>query len=245
MSEVLANISGSVSLACWTTILLPQLVEQWRRKSSEGMSIHFLLLWLFGDFCSLSGGWLAHLRPGVILLAGWFVFTDALLLASCFYYRTPRFPAPDSERLIEPEERQFVNSTFLGKWGSTLAYISVVSVVSVVSYFISSQEEQPVQKSAVSSILGYIAAVMYLVARLPQIYQNHERKSVEGLSIGFFALSILGNLTYAGQILFMRTDAEWVIEYMPWLLGSLGTILEDLVIFGQFSKYSANSSLNL
>lgn len=51
-----------------------------------------------------------------------------------------------------------------------------------------------------AKILGYISAVLYLGARIPQIVQNQRQKSVEGLSILFFMLSLLGNVSYTGGV---------------------------------------------
>jgi solute carrier family 66 (lysosomal lysine-arginine transporter), member 1 len=45
-------------------------------------------------------------------------------------------------------------------------------------------------------VLGYISAVCYLGARIPQIVKNHRDRSCEGLSLLFFILSVMGNLTY-------------------------------------------------
>ena len=85
--EQLANVSGAVSIACWVTILLPQLLEQWRLKSADGVAISFLLAWFFGDLANLDGAIIGQLRPGVILLAVWFCFSDTLLVLSYYYYK--------------------------------------------------------------------------------------------------------------------------------------------------------------
>jgi len=37
--------------------------------------------------------------------------------------------------------------------------------------------------------------------------------------------------------LFHSTDGEYVIKNLPWLIGSLGTIVEDVTIFIQFKLY--------
>lgn len=89
-------------------------------------------------------------------------------------------------------------------------------------------------------IIGYCSAFLYLGARIPQIIQNHRRKSVDGLSLLFFLFSTLGNLTYAGQILFFRSDSKYILLNLSWLLGSLGTIAEDSFIFLQFYMYKGN-----
>jgi len=51
-----------------------------------------------------------------------------------------------------------------------------------------------------AQILGYFSAVCYLGARIPQIVKNWREKSCEGLSLLFFLLSLLGNLTYGAGV---------------------------------------------
>lgn len=75
-------------------------------------------------------------------------------------------------------------------------------------------------------------------ARLPQIYKNYSDKSCEGLSLLFFILSLLGNLTYGAGILCHSTEREYVVTNLPWLIGSLGTMAEDVIIFIQFRIYA-------
>lgn len=87
-------------------------------------------------------------------------------------------------------------------------------------------------------VLGYFSAICYLGARLPQIYKNYSDKSCEGLSLLFFILSLLGNLTYGAGILCHSTEREYVVTNLPWLIGSLGTMAEDVIIFIQFRIYA-------
>jgi hypothetical protein len=51
-----------------------------------------------------------------------------------------------------------------------------------------------------AEILGYISAVCYLGARIPQIIKNQRERSCEGLSLLFFLLSLLGNFTYGAGV---------------------------------------------
>ncbi|RMJ26659.1 hypothetical protein PHISP_02471 [Aspergillus sp. HF37] len=93
-----------------------------------------------------------------------------------------------------------------------------------------------------AQVLGYFSAVAYLGARLPQIYKNYCDKSCEGLSLLFFILSLLANLTYGAGILCHSTDKNYVVTNLPWLIGSLGTMAEDVVIFTQFRLYAAENT---
>ena len=54
-------------------------------------------------------------------------------------------------------------------------------------------------------------------------------------------LSLTGNLTYGISLVFYKQEKEYLITTIPWLLGSLGTIVEDCIIFVQFRLYDGNS----
>lgn len=89
-------------------------------------------------------------------------------------------------------------------------------------------------------ICGYISAFMYLTSRIPQIIKNYQNKSCKGLSLLFFLLSTLANLCYGLQILIYRSDWEYIWLNSSWILGSVGTIFEDCVIYLQFYLYNRN-----
>lgn len=79
-------------------------------------------------------------------------------------------------------------------------------------------------------------------ARIPQIVRNQVRRSCEGLSLLFFLLSVMGNVTYGMGILFHSVEREYFLTNLPWLIGSLGTVAEDLVIFAQFRAFGSDES---
>lgn len=47
----------------------------------------------------------------------------------------------------------------------------------------------------------------------------------------------MGNLTYGAGILCHSTERQYVMKNLPWLIGSLGTMAEDMTIFAQFRMY--------
>ncbi|KAG4221706.1 hypothetical protein PC116_g29818 [Phytophthora cactorum] len=104
--------------------------------------------------------------------------------------------------------------------------------------------EEPTTESPVAIlglVLGYASAICYLCARIPQIIKNYREKSCEGLALLFFLLSLTGNLTYGLSVFTYSPEPEYIIKAIPWLLGSLGTIVEDCIIFYQFRIYSKSS----
>jgi hypothetical protein len=46
-------------------------------------------------------------------------------------------------------------------------------------------------------LLGWISASFYIFSRIPQILKTFHDESVDGLSIGMFVFSVIGNITFA------------------------------------------------
>lgn len=115
---------------------------------------------------------------------------------------------------------------------------------------------RPIQPfNPLGQLFGYLCAFLYLSSRLPQIYLNHRRQTVEGLSLLFFLFACLGNLTYVVSILAYvppgaasrgherwdpvqrRAYHRYLAVNASWLLGSVGTLALDMIIFVQFFMY--------
>jgi uncharacterized protein with PQ loop repeat len=256
---------------------MPQLIEQWRLKSADGIAIGFISIWFLGDLFNLAGSLWAGLLPEVIFLAIWFCIADFLMVFSYFYY-THIFPKhhrrhshksthsghsahSGHHQIVSDETEPLVvrrrRSSTLTDIALEPSYHSVFTKYILPIIFVigagslgyllsdggnlSGDDDTPDDPINVGpQVLGYISAALYLGARIPQIIQNHKRKSVEGLSLLFFLFSTLGNITYAGQILFFRSDYNYIVLNMSWLLGSVGTIFEDSIIFLQFYLYKDN-----
>ncbi|KAN0063611.1 Vacuolar histidine transporter YPQ3 [Thecaphora frezii] len=83
---------------------------------------------------------------------------------------------------------------------------------------------------------GWASAILYLSSRFPQILKNRITKC-EGLSLALFVFAVAGNVTYVASILLQSTEPEYLLESSSWLVGSLGTILLDFIVLGQFVAY--------
>jgi solute carrier family 66 (lysosomal lysine-arginine transporter), member 1 len=114
----LSGICGSISIACWVVVFSPQIIENFRRSSAEGLSITFLVIWLMGDVFNILGAILQGVLPTMIILAIYYTLADIVLILQVFYYRgftlsdTPKSSSnghvtPDHERqpLLQPDTR--------------------------------------------------------------------------------------------------------------------------------------------
>ncbi|KAL2156425.1 hypothetical protein VTH82DRAFT_1170 [Thermothelomyces myriococcoides] len=85
--EAISGICGSISIACWVVVFSPQIVENFRRGSAEGLSIQFVVVWLLGDVFNILGAVLQGVLPTMLVLAVYYTIADVVLLLQCFYYR--------------------------------------------------------------------------------------------------------------------------------------------------------------
>ncbi|KAL4870196.1 hypothetical protein BDV12DRAFT_166370 [Aspergillus spectabilis] len=85
--EALSGICGSISIACWVVVFSPQIIENFRRGSADGLSLLFLVVWLAGDVFNILGAVMQGVLPTMIILAVYYTLADIVLLGQCFYYR--------------------------------------------------------------------------------------------------------------------------------------------------------------
>merc|ERR1711939_540928 len=283
--EALSGVFGSVSLAAWIFLLVPQLIENYRQSSAEGISLTFLIVWFIGDITNLIGAVWAGLVPTVIALAIYFCFADLILISQCVYYnalnarrarklsamtaesagseeapllqRRSSFGLPGSQarRRSSASRRRsslaaIVEEESGGRaWFKNTVSIFLVCAAGAAGWAIAwkSNVWHPAPEEGGhtggdhtpigAEVLGYISAVCYLGARIPQIIKNQRERSCEGLSLLLFLLSLLGNFTYGAGILFHSLEKNYVLTNLPWLIGSLGTMAEDAIIFVQFRMF--------
>lgn len=61
-----SQILGSVSIATWVVVFSPQIIENFRRGSAEGLSIVFIVVWLAGDVFNILGAVLQGVLPTMV-----------------------------------------------------------------------------------------------------------------------------------------------------------------------------------
>ncbi|KAL9064612.1 MAG: hypothetical protein Q9157_007771 [Trypethelium eluteriae] len=365
--EAISGIFGSISIACWVVVFTPQIVENFRRKSAEAVSIWFIVIWLAGDVFNIAGAVLQEVLATMIILAVYYTLADIVLVAQCYWYRgwgarqahghstvpgngtdtdgskppSERSVSSETSPLLRPnrspvrirdlddrdrrssfndyEDRSRSLSTIHENISShgvshlsptvplhasrdhstagrseevyrveegrrrephverhsrikavlfNTAAVLVVCAAGVLGWWLSwrRQSDSPPEDNAApdglyfntqGQIYGYICAILYLVSRFPQLWQNYQRKKTEGLSILFFLFACIGNLTYVLSIVAYDPTAlcknrkcregedlalygKYILVNLSWLIGSFGTLLLDLGVFVQFFIYRDN-----
>ncbi|KAI5948984.1 RTC2 [Candida theae] len=97
--QAISGITGSISLACWIIVFAPQIYENFTRKSSEGLSLTFIILWLAGDVFNVLGAVMQGLLPTMIILAVYYTLADIVLLWQCLVYGN----GEDNKEKVNPD----------------------------------------------------------------------------------------------------------------------------------------------
>lgn len=262
-AQIVSGITGSISLACWIIVFAPQIYENFRRKSSEGLSLMFVVLWLAGDVFNVLGAVLQGVLPTMVVLAVYYTLADIVLLVQCLMYGDGQqldlvhlSPAnPMNQNVLETallREPDVEPAPGPGLFGPVKAFFYKLFMVLLVfgagllSWYFSYLKDagKPHKPPAdmvydpLAQSFGWLCAVLYLGLRVPQILLNYERKSCEGISFMFFLFACLGNLTYVISILAIDMSWHYIWVNSSWLVGLLGTLGLDFVIFVQFFLYN-------
>lgn len=102
--EALSGICGSISIACWIVVFSPQIIENFRRSSAEGLSVEFIIIWLAGDVFNILGAVLQGVLATMIILAIYYTLADIVLLGQYFYYTGFRLRDPKPAKMPHVED---------------------------------------------------------------------------------------------------------------------------------------------
>lgn len=258
--SLISNINGSISFFSSFISLFPQIIETYRDKTVDGLSPYFLLCWLCGDITSLIGALMTKQLMFQILLALYFLFNDLFVVGQYYYYGVlhgNKLATVGHEPV--PVVISRVNSHH-GQYGSQTSAQMISALVAVASNTIAQGEAmritmnrppQPPQllpppsgdvhhEANIGIIISWIGASFYVGGRIPQLIKNYKRKSTDGLSPFLFATTLLGNLTYNISIFtslnYIHNDDKWgfIERTMPFIFGSAGTVVFDLIYFYQY-----------
>lgn len=326
---------GLVSLLCWGVAEIPQIITNFRTKSSHGISLLFLLTWVAGDMFNLVGCLLEPATlPTQFYTALLYTTTTVLLVLQSLYYdhvygwwksrrnstsrqeshedlKRPLRPHKHKQKSTDsgipiptattktPQRRDYYYTSARSLAGSATPPIRsslwpVRSGPSAIGLedgsssedeatqnaspttstthpkpiprsagygaFIATSMNMPPQTKAMmqASIglsgrkllqehglgnnafgqwLGWMMAAIYMGGRLPQIWLNIKRGSVEGLNPLMFIFALIANVTYVGSILVRNTEWDKIKANMPWLLDAVACVLLDLFIILQYIYY--------
>ncbi|KAI8542348.1 hypothetical protein RHMOL_Rhmol08G0131800 [Rhododendron molle] len=320
---------GLISLVCWGIAEIPQIVTNFRTKTSHGVSLLFLLTWIIGDIFNLVGCLLepATLPTQYYTALLYTISTVVLVLQSLYYdhlYSWWKCKQIEQTHVVEEEKKllmlpkqaadssipipggtpmvqhhrefYYTSARSLARSSTPPAWSYLSQARSGPSTMVldgdSSSEDEPIQVSSKKSQskprpiprsagsaaflattislpqgskafvqvytgltgrrllneqstennvygqwLGWMMAAIYMGGRIPQIFLNIKRGSVEGLNPLMFIFALVANATYVGSIVIRTTEWDKTKANLPWLLDAVVCVVLDLFIILQYIYY--------
>jgi uncharacterized protein with PQ loop repeat len=201
-------IFSLISLIFYSIVYIPQFVLIYKNKSSKGISIWMLVLWTQADALSLFGTILIHLPVSFVIMSWYHFLIGVILINFVLFYSS--------------------NINKLEIYGSSIFIILNILTGIVLNVFIKTSNND------IGAFISWITMSLYIFGRFPQIYENWNTRTTEGLSLLMYVFTILGNLFYIGVI---YSTPEYLKENIPWLISSLFSILLDIIIILQYYYY--------
>jgi len=243
---------GLLSNVCWFVAQSPQIYLNFKKGKAEGLSFAFLAIWLTGDITNLVGCLLTQQVPTQLITAIYFCVVDSTMMLQWLYYNKmggakakPHFssrvnafvlPVVAAVGLALPAAAMYAaasgspdGAAGAQHYGRTLLSAEAVSAVHITA--------TDTRNGLIGYIIGSVSGLMYFASRMPQIYQNFQRKSCEGLSPIMFLMAVCGNAFYGCGVLMEGHSTTFILNHLPWLVGSIGTLLFDFTILVQYFKY--------
>jgi uncharacterized protein with PQ loop repeat len=255
LGETLSLILGLSSNSIWSVVLGPQMYLNYKNKRCDAVSFSLVVLWIVGDLFSILCADAKHSPTVIIWSAIYHIFLISGLLVQILYYRS-YYIRLLKEELSRPLLSIFEDDIFdditeesieqYDNW-SLLNTFEQISIICAIVVLISTKITLTILNDPVLvNITGWTAILMFMLSRLPQIYLNWERKSVNGLAINSFLLINLANYLFLASILVNLIDipyssrSDFILNNIAWIVGSSVTSLLDLIIFYQFITFSKN-----
>ncbi|RKO97761.1 hypothetical protein CXG81DRAFT_4844, partial [Caulochytrium protostelioides] len=251
----LSIVLGRASIFFWIWAQFPQIYTNWKLKSARSLSPKFLLYWWAGDITALIGCLLTNQLAFQRDMAIYSCVVDGILLFQYVYYtRRDRrrghghgLPASagipggttglglgfgDDSEADDPSDH-----TALGPLVSD-SQVLLMSSSSLRTFSAPTTGLAPWQQQ-VGVVAAWFACACYISSRVPQIWRNAQRRSVQGLSMAMFVAAALGNATYALSLLLAGYDDPAVlVDSLPYLVGSSVPVFFDVVIYTQSVMYN-------
>ncbi|KAH0788540.1 PQ loop repeat family protein [Histomonas meleagridis] len=219
---------GMVSNVIWVVSSVPQIYQTCKVKKVDGQSPFLFSFLTLGNVLNLVGIIITHGLLTQILTQILYLLMDGIMFIQFLYYKYIKNKCcPDIEEStsirLHSEESSSSSVLFSG--------VLAQSASSAVDW------SAPYKGTLLlGEIFGWVGALIYIISRVPQNITNCKTKKVS-LSPYYVILAILGNATYFASILIKSTEANYLWQQCPFIVGALAPMLCDILTIIQMIIY--------
>ncbi|KAG0336244.1 hypothetical protein BG004_008135 [Podila humilis] len=210
---VLENVFGMLGIIFWSFQLLPQAIDNYKRKSTEGLSYTMFMLW---SLCAVGFGAYSvvqDLSIPIIIQPQVFGFLSTLCYLQCLYY---------GQRTRWPLTKTVV--------GGVLMYIAMVVLEVGAIYATRAGLDHDVKGTIEAA--GIIPIVLLGLGFVPQYIDIYRDRAVVGVSMAFIAADAAGAVFSLISLAFR--DEFDMLAGMNYVV----VLVCDMVVVGLFVYYN-------
>ncbi|KAF9992108.1 hypothetical protein BGZ79_003496 [Entomortierella chlamydospora] len=218
--SILENVFGMLGIVFWSLQLLPQVIENYKKKSTEGLSYSMFFIWILAALGFGSYAVAENLSIPIIVQPQIFGMLTALCFLQCLYYgKRTRW--------------SLRNTVIFG----ILLFVAMAGIQVGAIYATKYDEDNHVKGTTIAA--GVLPIVFVVLGFMPQYADIYKDKSVVGVSMAFIAGDAMGAIFSIISLCFRDTlDILATLTYVM-------VLICDLAVFGFFLYYNKlNPSLS-
>jgi solute carrier family 66 (lysosomal lysine-arginine transporter), member 1 len=222
--STLSLVFTILNVSLWTGIMIPQVHQNYKLKSSSAISYLLVFFWFVGSILSITSAHLKKSSKSIVYIGVHHLIMNMIIMSQLLYYRILR------KSYITYNE----------------GVVTCVTVVFLFILFLVSSFTYDINDKLLPEIIAWLSLLVYTVSRIPQIYLNWRRRSVHGLSYISFICITMTNFCFAGSIfahLLDKSLSHIISKNLQWIIGIVVTLIGDAVIMYQFYKYRRSRSV--
>lgn len=229
--EWASNIFSWISLIFVSILLIPQILHNYRRQTTAGLSKSMIVLWLIG--AEIPAVYLLYSQQPVGITISWFIFSFNTLVILCqiHYYN----PTTITNHTIAYRQKQFILYLFIS------VVLSVIFCILLLLLFNTSQSANSSFKwlpAVFGSVLSDSAIVLGFI---PQIILIINNKSTAGISIVLILFDLIGCIS---GILAIGLHSFDFVAILPFIIIFIfQSILLTFILYIYPNKSNTNSTI--
>ena len=225
MNALASDIFSVLSIISYIGLYFPQIMNIYKKKTSDNISLLTLFLWSTGDTFNLVSVKLLDNPINLLIIGFCCSIMTYILFVSVLAYKTYR----DQDDKIKTITMSIV--------------LKIIQVGLICFTFVYPFEEQT------SVYLGNIFIWIYILtivsSKFPQIYKNYKQKNIVELSVYLYIFSAFGNIFYLCSIVVYSQTDEYIQKNLSWITSVCILIVLDFVIIAQCILYKNRNNRDI
>ncbi|CAD6927811.1 unnamed protein product [Tilletia caries] len=210
-NAIAENVFGTIATILWSLQLLPQIIKSYRKKTTEGLSVWLLALWIAAAVPQGVYFVVQNINVPLIIQPQVFNALAIVTLAQCWYYSH----GLSRSRCIA-----------LG-----LVLAAIAGSLELGFIFMCKRLPTSGSREAATKAMGFLGAIGLTAGLIPQYVEIWKFKEVRGISFVFLAVDTAGGIFALISLAFKETfDYIGALNYIGIVVAELGILALALIL---------------